>query len=72
MSTNQKQVDNNDEDLRPEYDLSKAKGRVRGKYLQQYQAGANLALLAPDVRHAFPTDEAVNAALPTVMQSHSA
>ena len=72
MSTNQRQVDDNDEDLRPEHDLSKAKDGVRGKYFQRYQAGANVALLAPDVRQAFPTDEAVDAALRTVMQSHSA
>lgn len=51
------------DDLRPEYDLSELKGGVRGKYLDRYQAGTNLALLAPEVRAAFPTDEAVNAAL---------
>ena len=56
----------NDE-LRPEYDLSKLRGGVRGKYFKRYQAGTNLALLAPDVRAAFPTDDAVNDALRTVM-----
>ena len=29
----------NDDDLLPEYDLSKLKGGVRGKYLQRYRAG---------------------------------
>jgi len=58
----------NDE-LRPEYDLSKLKGAVRGKHLARYQAGTNLALLAPDVRSAFPTDEAVNKALRSLMQT---
>jgi hypothetical protein len=49
--------------MRPEYgpDLF-AKG-VRRKHDDQYKAGTNLALLAPDIRAAFPTDEAVNAAL---------
>jgi hypothetical protein len=58
-----------EDDLRPEYNLSKLKGRVRGKYLERYRAGTNLALLAPEVRAAFPTDESVNQALRTVMQS---
>ena len=58
-----------DDDLRPEYDLSQLKGGVRGKYVERYRAGTNLALLAPEVRAAFPTDEAVNQALRTVMQS---
>jgi hypothetical protein len=60
------------DDLRPEYDLSKLKGGVRGKYLESYRAGTNLALLAPDVRAAFPTDEAVNRALRSAMQSEKA
>jgi len=50
-------------DLRPEYDLSKLKGGVRGKYAKRYRSGTNLALLAPEVRAAFPTDAAVNQAL---------
>jgi hypothetical protein len=57
-----------EDDLRPEYDLSDLKGGVRGKYLERYRAGTNLALLAPDVRTAFPTDEAVNQALRSLMQ----
>lgn len=57
-----------DDDLRPEYDASVLRGGVRGKYLERYRAGTNLALLAPDVRAAFPTDEAVNRALRSLMQ----
>jgi hypothetical protein len=57
------------DDLRPEYDLSKLKGGVRGKYLSRYRAGTNLALLAPDVRAAFPTDDAVNQALRSLLES---
>ena len=56
-----------DDDLCPEYDASVLKGGVRGKYLERYRAGTNLALLAPDVRAAFPTDEAVNQALRSLM-----
>ena len=61
-----------DDDLRPEYDLSTLTGGVRGKHLERYRAGTNLALLAPDVRAAFPTDEAVNEALRSLMQSRPA
>ena len=52
-----------DQDLRPEYDAAELKGGVRGKHLDRYRAGTNLALLAPNVRAAFPTDQAVNRAL---------
>jgi len=56
------------EDLRPEYRREELEGGVRGKYLEQYRKGTNLALLAPDVRAAFPTDEAVNDALRAIIQ----
>jgi hypothetical protein len=60
-----------EDDLRPEYDASVLKGGVRGKYLERYRAGTNLALLAPDVRAAFPTDESVNQALKSLMQGRN-
>lgn len=56
-----------DDDLRPEYHPDELKGGVRGKYLERYRSGTNLALLAPDVRAAFPTDESVNEALRSMM-----
>jgi hypothetical protein len=31
-----------DDELRPEYDLSKLKGGVRGKYAAKYKEGTNL------------------------------
>jgi hypothetical protein len=71
MSKENNNIRDEDDELLPEYDLSKLKGGVRGKYYERYQAGTNLALLAPDVRRAFPTDEAVNNALRGLMQSHS-
>ncbi len=57
--------------LRPAYDLAQLKGGVGGKHLAHYRAGTNLALLAPDVRAAFPSDEAVNLALRSLMQSQN-
>ena len=56
-----------EDDLRPEYDPASLKGGVRGKHLRRYLAGTNLALLTPEVRAAFPTDEAVNNALRTLL-----
>ena len=62
-------IEEKDDDLRAEYDPSELKGGVRGKYFRRYQTGTNLALLAPDVRAAFPTDEAVNQALRSLIQT---
>ena len=51
------------DELRREYDLSKLKGGVRGKYVARYRAGTNLVLLSPDVAKCFPDEQSVNAAL---------
>jgi hypothetical protein len=51
------------DELRREYDLSKLKGGVRGKYATCYQAGTNLVLLSPDVAEYFPDEQSVNMAL---------
>ena len=40
--------------MRREYDLSRLKGGVRGKYAERYRAGTNLVLLSPDVAEYFP------------------
>jgi hypothetical protein len=48
---------------RREYDLSKLKGGIRGKYDTRYQAGTNLVLLSPDVAEYFPNERSVNTAL---------
>lgn len=61
-----------DDELRPEYDLATLRGGVRGKHLASYQAGTNLALLAPEVRAAFPTDELVNQALRSLIAATNA
>ena len=55
--------------LRPEYDLSRLQGGVRGKYLARYRAGTNLVLLSPDVATHFPNEKAVNTALRALIQS---
>jgi hypothetical protein len=60
------------DELRSEYDFAALAGGIRGKHFRQYRAGTNLALLDPDVAAAFPTDEAVNEALRTVLKAASA
>ena len=51
------------DDLRPEYDLARLKGGLRGKYYQRATAGTNLVLLEPDLARAFPDSSSVNRAL---------
>ena len=60
---NEKNTKPAEDEMRPEYDLSQLKGRVRGKYVERYRAGTNLVLLESDVQEAFPDAEAVNEAL---------
>lgn len=58
-----KKIEPEEDDLRPEYDFSRMKGGVRGKYIDRYREGTNLVLLDPDVAAAFPDAKAVNEAL---------
>ena len=55
------------DDLRPEYDLSKLKGGVRGKYAKRFREGTNLILLSPEVARYFPDERAVNDALKSLV-----
>jgi len=57
------------DELRREYDLSKLKGGVRGKYMARYRTGTNLVLLSPDVAEYFPDEQSVNTALRTLIQA---
>jgi hypothetical protein len=57
-----------DDDLLPDY-TGLLKNGVRGKYAGRLRRRANLALLAPDVAEAFPTDQAVNDALRSLIAS---
>ena len=51
------------DDLRPEYDLTRLAGGVRGKYYRQAMAGTNLVLIEPELTHVFRDSESVNRAL---------
>ncbi len=57
-----------EDELRPEYDFSQLKGGVRGKYVERYRAGTNLALLEPEVAQEFPDAQVVNEALRLLMK----
>jgi len=61
-----------DDELRPEYDLSRLKGGVRGKYYQHAKAGTNLVLIEPDLARAFPGEESVNRALRLLLSAANA
>jgi hypothetical protein len=63
-----KEVDELEDELRPEYDFAQMAGGVRGKYVERYRAGTNLVLLDPDIAQAFPTDASVNEALRLLLQ----
>lgn len=52
-----------DNELRPLYTREDFGKGIRGKRFEAYRKGTNLVLLSPDVAKVFPTDEAVNEAL---------
>ena len=56
------------DELRPEYHHEDLGPGVRGKYFESYRKGTNLVLLSPDVAQAFPTEEAVNDALRSLIE----
>lgn len=56
------------EDIRAEYKRADLGAGVRGRFYEQYQKGHNLVLLKPEVAAVFPTDEAVNHALLTLVR----
>jgi len=57
-------------ELRREYKRSDFPGGlVRGKYAARLAAGSNIVRLDPEIAEAFPTSEAVNEALGTVLRA---
>jgi hypothetical protein len=55
------------EEMRAEYrreDLGKG---VRGKHYEEFKKGSNLVLLTPELSKIFPTNEAVNTALSSLV-----
>lgn len=51
------------DELRPEYKRPDFDKMERGKYVERLKKGSNVVVLDPRVARAFPTSEAVNEAL---------
>jgi hypothetical protein len=64
-----KKLDEDADEMRPEYDLSKLKFVGRGIYAERYRSGTNIVRLDRDVRKAFPDDESVNEALRVIAKA---
>jgi len=64
-----KKLDDDLDEMRPEYDLGKLKFIGRGIYAKAYRSGTNLMLLDRDVRKAFPDDKSVNETLRAVAKA---
>jgi hypothetical protein len=61
-------LENDRDELRPEYDFDYAKA-VRGKYYKRLlEEGANVVVLEPDVAKAFSDSSAVNEALRSLLK----
>jgi len=58
-----KKVDDNSDELRPEYRREDFGPMVRGKYADRVKESSNVVVLDPDVAEAFPNAQAVNDAL---------
>lgn len=56
------------DELRNEYSRESLGTGVRGKYFNDFQNGSNLVLLKPDIADVFPTDDAVNEALRSLIE----
>lgn len=56
------------DEMRPEYSREDLDPGVRGKYLEASRSATNLVMLSPDVAQAFPTEEAVNEALRSLIE----
>lgn len=64
-----KKIDNDVDEMRPEYDLTKLKFVGRGIYAERYRSGTNIVLLDRDVRKAFPDDREINDTLREVARA---
>ena len=63
MATSHEKPEQNEDELRPEYDFRSMQGAVRGKYAARYREKLRFVRLADDVAGAFADEAAVNAAL---------
>jgi len=55
-----------DQDI-PELKREQLGAGVRGKYYKQFTQGSNVVVLQPEIQKAFPTSDAVNKALASML-----
>ena len=56
------------DDMKAEYKREDLGSGVRGRYYDAYKESHNIVLLQPEVAEAFPTEEAVNNALKSLIK----
>jgi hypothetical protein len=61
-----------DDELRPEYDLSQLKAGIRGKYYRAAAAGTNVVVIDPELSRVFPDTDSVNRALRLLVETAEA
>lgn len=57
-----------EDEIRSEYKREDLGAGMRGKYYEAYKESHNVVLLQPEVAKAFPTEEAVNKALMSLIK----
>jgi hypothetical protein len=62
-----KQFTSKDDQDIPEYKREQFGVGVRGKHYKQFMQGSNVVVLQPEIQKAFPTSEAVNKALASML-----
>lgn len=60
---------NEDYELREDYDLSQLPIMPKGRYAPERRLGKNVVVLEPDLAQAFPSDESVNQALRLILKA---
>ena len=63
-----KKVDNDCDELRPEYQREDFGKMVRGKYAARMKETSNIVVLDPDIAEAFPNAQAVNQTLRRLLE----
>lgn len=62
-----KRSTNKDDQDIPELKREQLGVGVRGKYFKQFSQGSNVVVLEPEIQKAFPTSDAVNKALSSML-----
>ncbi|SLM28802.1 conserved hypothetical protein [Desulfamplus magnetovallimortis] len=60
---------NEDYELREDYDLTQLPIMPKGRYAPERRLGKNVVVLEPDLARAFPSDESVNQALRLILKA---